>query len=424
MSLSMLQREATKLWNGATAAPQTDAKPAAPGNTAPSQTDGKGNAPMLDYAWEVFGNFADGVNDMVTGGDKKPGPANTGPGEKPRPKTVADYNTTLDKGLDSKIKGNRDDRAALDLMKKNGDAKAGNSETSLNGDRKALLADLKERSGVYNTDIKSLDAQLGTKAIKNPTPEQKALLDQKAALVKERDKYKDQQTSLQRWDDRNRINSINALVADPNLSKEEKAKLLGEKRTLATGLLSTTKNYQQFAEPWGETIYGKGRGYSTMREGGCGPTALANLLDFHDQEDPEGKASRGIKDYYNPRRVADYATNHGRVKGSGTSGDVMMNDLPQGFEGFQGANIGGMANARQSLENGVPVMMLGHNFRGQNNGSTVSPYKGHFVTLNGVSEDGSTYNVNDGGRNTGRNIQTMTQKQVQQGGDGFWNVRR
>lgn len=420
MSLSSLQREATNWFSGAASA-LTDSKPAGP--AAPAQADAnKGNAPMLDYAWEVFGNLADGVSDMVTGGDRKEGQKD-GPAEKPRPKTVADYGT-LDKGLDDKVKGNRDSRTALDLMKKNGDAKASQSETSLNGDRKALLADLKERSGVYNTDIKALDDQLGNKPIKNPTPEQKKLLDQKAALVQGRDKYKDQQTSLQRWDDRNRINSINALMSDPNLSKEEKAKLTAEKRTLSTGLLSTTKNYQQFAAPWGETIYGKGRGYSTMREGGCGPTALANLLDFHDQEDPEGKASRGIKDYYNPRRVADYATNHGRVKGSGTDGNKMMRDLPLGFEGYQGANLGGMTNARESLENGVPVMMLGHNFNGQNNGSTVSRYKGHFVTLSGVSEDGSNYRVNDGGRNSSRNIQSMTRQQVAAGGDGFWNVRR
>jgi len=46
------------------------------------------------------------------------------------------------------------------------------------------------------------------------------------------------------------------------------------------------------------------------------------MMDFRDPEDPAGQYSRGVKDPYTPRKMADYATNHGRVKGSGTSGET------------------------------------------------------------------------------------------------------
>lgn len=340
-----------------------------------------------------------------------------------KPPTLDDYRGQGDKDIQAKILANRTSRTALDKQRQANDPAAGDAETHLNGDRTALLADLKERSGVYDASIQALSAQLPEKLPKNLTPEQQRLVAERTQLETEKGKFSDQQTSLQRWQDRNDINRINAQLDDPKLDPKERTRLLAEKKTLATGLLSTTKSYQQFDDRWGDTVYGKDKSYTTMTEAGCGPTALAMMMDFRDQEDPEGQHSRGVQDPYTPRKMADYATRHGRVKGSGTDGATMMGDLAASFPGFAGNTLNNRANATKSLRDGIPVAFLGHNITGAGaDGDDVTPYKGHYMLLNGVSDDGNTFNVHDGGRNNARNIHSITGRQLDGHTTNYWNV--
>lgn len=340
-----------------------------------------------------------------------------------KPPSLDDYRQQGDKDIQAKILANRSSRESLDKLRGSNDPQVGDRETHLNGDRTALLADLKERSGVYNASIQALSDQLPEKLPKNLTPEQQKLVAERNQLQAERDKFKDQQTALQRWQDRNDINRINAQLADPALDPKERQRLLTDKKKLATGLLSTTKDYQQFDDRWGDTVYGKDKSYTTMTEAGCGPTALAMMMDFRDQEDPEGQHSRGVQDPYTPRKMADYATHHGRVKGSGTDGTRMMGDLAGSFPGFSGNTLSNRAAATRSLQDGIPVALLGHNMTGTGeNGRNVKPYKGHYILLNGVSDDGGTFNVHDGGRNSSRNIRSMSSRQLDASAAGYWNV--
>lgn len=338
--------------------------------------------------------------------------------------TTAEYSGGLDKALDAEIVGNRKDRASLDALRKNKDPGAKKSADQLDGNRQQLLDDLKMRSQSYKSAIDDINGQLGNKTPKNPTAEQKALLEQRDKLEKDKNKYSDQQTALQRWHDRGEIDKINEKLKDPKLTADEKTKLLANKKELATGLLSTVKTYQQFDPRWGSTVYGKDKSYTTMTEAGCGPTGLADLMDFADQEDPEGHHSRGEKDPYSPRKMADYATNHGRVKNQGTAGSTMMNDLSGSFPGFSGHDVRDQKGAVESLNNGIPVLFSGQNITGQGgDGKNTRPYGGHFMVLKGVSDDGKDFSVADGGRNSSRNIRRISSQQLSGHTGGFWNVK-
>ena len=386
-----------------------------------------GNPGWMGSLSGLFGHMTDG-----------PGFGLTGPqGVAPKvPPTVAAYGSGLDAQLDASIAANRATRKTLDTQKAEKSADADTTQGTLDDSRHQLLDSLKERSGVFDHDIAAINAQLGDKIPKNPTPEQAKLLAERAKLQASKDKYAPQQTALQRWDDRNSINDINTQLQDPALDAKTRTELLAKKKTLATGLLSTTHLYQQFDERWGSSVYGKDKSYTSMTEAGCGPTSLAMLLDFHDQEDPEGLHAQGKKDPITPRMVADYATNHGRVKGNGTDGDKMMADLHGSMPNVTGNKLDDRAAAAESLHNGIPVMFLGHNIVGQT-GNVIpnkdpkaakeyeksKAYKGHFMVLNGVNDDDTNFSVLDGGRNKSRNMQSITSRQLNGHGDGYWNVK-
>lgn len=385
---------------------------------SPHKTPGPVSPLTAHHAQGLFGHYADDPLGLQ-GLGFSPFASLLGP-KKP---TLDDYRGHEDHAIDDQIQSNRELRALLDSGGPIRPEITDGETTKLNADREELLKSLKDRSGTYDTEIGAISKQLPEKLPKDLTKEQQELLKQKTELETEKNKYSDQQTALQRWHDRREINSINEQLKDPKLTPEAKQKLLDTKKTLATGLLSTTKQYEQFDERWGDTVYGKDKTYTNMTEAGCGPTGLAMLMDFADQEDPEGHHSKGEKDPYSPRKMADYATNHGRVKGSGTDGSRMMKDLSGSFPGFEGKSVDNLANSVESLRNGIPVMFLGHNVHGTRKDGTDTKYGGHFMTLTGVSDDGKNFNVNDGGRNKNRNIRTMTDKQLKDGSSGYWNVK-
>jgi hypothetical protein len=329
-----------------------------------------------------------------------------------------------DSAIDAAIETNRCTRSLLDEQKKSDTEAAGATEKQLNSDRRQLLSLLNERNRSIDESIQEIDTKLGNKTPKNPTPEEQELLERRAQLVKDKAKYKNQHTTLSRWENRNEINEINQKLKDPELDPAEKTRLGEKKKQLAESMLSTTTEYEQWDSKWGNTVYGKDKSYTTMREAGCGPTSLAMLLDAKDQEDPEGNFAAGDQHKkINPRTVADYSTHHGRVKGSGTSGDVMMNDLEKGFPGKKGRKLKNLEEVRAALRDGKPVLFLGHNMGGtKNNGKAAKAYKGHFMVLNGVSEDGKNFDVLDGGRSDASEIASVSSKQLQSGGAGYWIV--
>lgn len=397
----------------------------------------QGPGPGVGAFSNLFGMFGDSMPGLGVGplaglaaGTATAGAgALTGPAAAPQEEKLhysKDTAKSFDANLDAAIAKNFATRAKLDKEHHDKADTAADTEKTLNTDRKELLSSLKERSGVLDTEIKGIQTQLGTEPIKKPTPEQAALIAQRDALVKEKAKYAPQQTALQRWTDRNEINDINTKIKNPDLDAKERKTLLDRKKELATGLLSTTTEYEQFDARWGSTVYGnsyKGQKNSTMTEGGCGPTSLAMLLDFKDQEDPEGNYAQGHKNTITPRTAADYATNHGRAFRNGTDGTKMMAELEQGFPGKQGKQLTDRAAAMEALKNGQPVMFLGHNISGTKaDGKAANPYGGHFMVLNGVSDDGKNYEVLDGGRNEQRDFASISSKQLDNGADGYWIV--
>ncbi len=393
-----------------------------------------------EVASQVFGHLADGPTKAAKrkpAGVRapRPAPAKATPAEpatyhdNDRPPTIGDYQTSLDQGIDSLIASNRKERIELDKEVTAGAANRDQTAHDLDASREQLLRELTERTDAYNKQINPLEARVG-KIGETTTPEQgaeqDAALDQLSVLTKERDEYKDQQKALQRWHDRRQINSINEQLKDPKLDPKTREQLLARKKTLATGLLSTVQRYEQFDPRWGSSVYGPDSSYTNMTDAGCGPTGLADLLDFADQEDPEGKHSRGIRDPYTPRKVADYATTHGRLKDHGTDGAAMMRDLGVGFPGYSGKTIDGMTGAAEQLHNGVPVLFLGSKMMtGQGAEGQVKPYEdGHFMVLSGVNDDDTDFQVKDGGRNEKRNIHSMTSTQLAGHAGGYWSVTR
>ena len=122
------------------------------------------------------------------------------------------------------------------------------------------------------------------------------------------------------------------------------------------------------------------------------------MMDFRDQEDPRASTRAGARSLH-AAQDGRLRHRHGRVKGSGTDGATMMGDLAASFPGFAGNTLNNRANATKSLRDGIPVAFLGHNITGAGaDGDDVTPYKGHYMLLNGVSDDGNTFNVHDGGQ--------------------------
>lgn len=136
-------------------------------------------------------------------------------------------------------------------------------------------------------------------------------------------------------------------------------------------------------EAWGQALYrySNAPGGSTMVSSGCGPTALAMILE-------------GYGVYATPLDVANWIADHGgHLAGVGTSGESLMAaarayGVPMGRVNY------GKEDIVAALKNGKAII-AGHG------GSFASPLfaapggTGHFVVYTGVSDDGSLLYVND-----------------------------
>jgi Peptidase_C39 like family len=201
------------------------------------------------------------------------------------------------------------------------------------------------------------------------------------------------------------------------------AELQQRKRELAASLTSTATEYEQWDPRWGAIRYGSSSECTNIKEAGCGPTSLAIVMNYLYQEDPESLAASGAIEIVSPPETAAYAATHGRVCNSGTAGDTMVTQVHTGWPGFRGIRIT-LKEATAQLRSGNLVIFLCKHCTGQKQKGGTRRYGGHFMVLNGVDADGTTYNVLDpGGRET-RDIVTISREELQNHTNGFWIIER
>lgn len=126
---------------------------------------------------------------------------------------------------------------------------------------------------------------------------------------------------------------------------------------------------------------------ATMKNSGCGPTALANAV----------AAAGGDA---NPGEVGRYAKRNGMLTDGGANSKLFTEGARK--YGMKGTEIGSMDSLNASLDSGNPVIVSGKSMgygpgcdNGTCNPSSLYTKAGHIVTVTGRNEDG-TYNVDDG----------------------------
>ncbi len=89
-------------------------------------------------------------------------------------------------------------------------------------------------------------------------------------------------------------------------------------------------------------------------------------------------------------------------------------------------SVPGPTNSPRSCPNCASEIPGQHRFCGfcgTRADGTDTKYGGHYMLLNGVSDDGKKFSVNDGGRNKNKNIRSISDKQLRDGSAGYWNVK-
>lgn len=126
---------------------------------------------------------------------------------------------------------------------------------------------------------------------------------------------------------------------------------------------------------------------ATMKNSGCGPTALANAV----------AATGGDA---NPGEVGRYARRNGMLTDGGANSKLFTEGARK--YGMKGTEIGSMDSLNASLDSGNPVIVSGKSIGygpGCENGtchpSSLYTKAGHIVTVTSRNDDG-TYNVDDG----------------------------
>ena len=205
---------------------------------------------------------------------------------------------------------------------------------------------------------------------------------------------------------------------------------------LATGLLRALRSeeqkrsilyrYEQFDPKWGNIVYGRNPGDTTIAQAGCGPTSLAIVLQYLMNN---GSRPRNACYVVAPPETAKYAETHGRVSDHGTAGDPMIRGIREKWPEFDGSKVT-LGEAAGLLEEGKLIIFLCHGCSGfsRNRPAHRNPdvtYGGHYMVLAGV--EGATgpdqiFQVVDPGRNDARAMRLIKRSQLQQHVSGFWWV--
>jgi len=165
-------------------------------------------------------------------------------------------------------------------------------------------------------------------------------------------------------------------------------------------------DYMQSGGTWGNLRYGSTNpafkdvpmnSWSYMGDAGCGPTALADVLDYLFRL----FAASGTLASVTPQDTMAYASRYGRVAvpkdgklvPMGTSGDVMLANVGKYWPGYAGEEIKSVDLAIRWLRTGTPLIFLAHgdvktwkyDQRGTKNEHTWTD--GHYMVLLGVESN-------------------------------------
>jgi hypothetical protein len=128
-------------------------------------------------------------------------------------------------------------------------------------------------------------------------------------------------------------------------------------------------DFMQSGGTWGQTKYGstnqawKNVTWTTMGYAGCGPTALANVLDYLFRLYVADGRGTGIT----PQDTMGYTSEYGRYAGpskdgtlepQGTSGDIMIKNLDKRWPGYAGEEVTSVDLAVRWLRMGTPLIFL------------------------------------------------------------------
>ncbi len=206
---------------------------------------------------------------------------------------------------------------------------------------------------------------------------------------------------------------------------------------LATGLMRVLReeerrrgvlhNFKQFDDRWGSLVYGNGPGFSTIKEGGCGPTSLAIILqNLMNNGSRPRNACMGIS----PIETARYAATHGRVLGGGTVGDTMVRGIASQWPGFGGSKVS-LVQASGLLREGKLILFSSHGSNGYSDAKLLEgepdiDYAHHFMVLAGIENwptaGDPLYYVADPARKAGGKSMKFIKRGGFSAGAEFWWV--
>lgn len=160
-------------------------------------------------------------------------------------------------------------------------------------------------------------------------------------------------------------------------------------------------DYMQSGGTWGNLKYGstnpawKNVPWTNMAEAGCGPTALANVLDYLFRL----FAASGTTASVTPRDTMNYTSQYGRAAGiedgklvpMGTSGDVMLANVGKYWPGYAAEEIKSVDLAIRWLRTGTPLIFLATGnaatWKYDKGNKQVNKWGGHFMVLLGVESN-------------------------------------
>ncbi len=317
-------------------------------------------------------------------------------------------------------------------------------EEQLEGSRTNLIKLLQQRISLLEARVSSLQQQLGPNPISTADhPEVTQMGNEVNQLQSEIHKHHEQLRPLLRWQTRRQIDSLQGQIeqvdreildappenpaapmtdpSDPLIQKltAHRAELEQERQRRAKSLTGSATGYKQGDSRWGNKRYGNSPECTNIAEAGCGPTSLAILLNYLFQEDPE-QAAGGNLEIVLPSTTAEYAAINGRVCNNGTAGPTMVTNVETKWPGFRGFRLT-LSQVVSELRSGNLVIFLCKGCSGQNSSGAVKTYGGHFMVLNTVNQDGTSFGVLDPAKG---NLVSISRKELNTHTAGFWTVVR
>jgi hypothetical protein len=153
------------------------------------------------------------------------------------------------------------------------------------------------------------------------------------------------------------------------------------------GLEVPAVEFHQDDPRWRDEAYGIDE---TLETAGCGPAAMAILLHHH-----------GVD--VTPEEVAEWNdTNRRRYNGHTT-----IQDVEEWWPGFRGVELD-VDGAIDQLRDGNLIIFSG-NSSGKDEAGARKQYRGHFMVINGVNDEGTEFSVLDP-NGEGRQMATVTRE--------------